>query len=881
MKRLVLFIFLAVAAWSPLSALAQTPATGTLRVTVVDPSSAVVPGATVTVKGIEDATKAAAIEPATSAEGGVAVFSGLKPGRYSVVVELLGFETRLLPDVRVRAGENKQVAVLSLAKIEASVTVGRDQQESAADRKGDTFGTTLTRDQIEALSDDPATLQQQLQDMAGPGAVIKIDGFEGGGLPAKAQIRSIRISRDQFAAEFHSAGGVSIEIITQPGLGPVRYYSNFQFRNPSWSGRSPFVPVRGPEQNVNFGFGANGALVKEKASFNLNVFGINSYQTPNLNAATPNGTLAHALSVKAPADNLFVNALVDYAVTLDQTLRFGYNRSHFANDNLGIGGYDEAERAYSTHNTVNTARVQHFGPLGRRAFSRTRIQYIWSDTDTVSATEAPTVMVLDAFTSGGAQRAGSDHARTVNIASDLDYVAGRHSLRAGILADATWYHSNATSDYLGTYTFNNLAAFEANQPSNYSRRVGDPNVTYRNLQGGIYLQDDIRVRKNLTITPGVRYELQTHVSDDSNIGPRFGVTYAPFKSGVTTLRASMGVFYDWLSNGTYEQSLRVDGLHQQELNIVNPSYPNVDLAGGVIPPINRYVLASDYHAPRSTRFGGGIEQQLMKVTRVSATYYYQLGDRLSRGLNQNAPVAGVRPNTAFANIVDVVSDAESRQHQVRVDATVNPGAMLPAFNGPLVSWKRTTLFANYTWTNTRNNTNGPFALPATGNLDEEWGPAAQDIRHRLNLTLNNQIVRNVMVGVYFNGNTAPAYTMLTGKDDNGDGVFNDRPAGVARNTLRATGRGEMGLYLAYQFAFGNMAPIPPGIGVFGGGGSMQVRTVDQGNKRVRLQIYMQAQNLTNQANYLGYSGTLTSPFFGRPTTVGNMRKIDGGIGLNF
>jgi hypothetical protein len=78
-----------------------------------------------------------------------------------------------------------------------------------------------------------------------------------------------------------------------------------------------------------------------------------------------------------------------------------------------------------------------------------------------------------------------------------------------------------------------------------------------------------------------------------------------------------------------------------------------------------------------------------------------------------------------------------------------------------------------------------------------------------------------------------------------------------------------------------MAPIPPGIGVFGGGGSMQVRTVDQGNKRVRLQIYMQAQNLTNQANYLGYSGTLTSPFFGRPTTVGNMRKIDGGIGLNF
>ena len=115
---------------------------------------------------------------------------------------------------------------------------------------GPSFGTTLTRDEIEALSDDPATLQQQLQDMAGPGAVIRIDGFEGGALPAKAQIRSIRISRDQFAAEYHSAGGVSIEIITQPGLGPIRYFSHLQVARRSLSGRSPFVPVRGPEQNT-------------------------------------------------------------------------------------------------------------------------------------------------------------------------------------------------------------------------------------------------------------------------------------------------------------------------------------------------------------------------------------------------------------------------------------------------------------------------------------------------------------------------------------------------------------------------------------------------------------------------------------------------------
>ena len=142
--------------------------------------------------------------------------------------EFPGFETRPLPEVRVRAGDNKQVMMLPIAGVQDAVTVERDKQESAADRQS-TFGTVLTREQLEALSDDPDMLRQQLQDMAGPGAVIKVDSFEGGALPTKAKIRSIRISRDQFAAENHSAGGISIEIITQPGLGPMRYNTATRF----------------------------------------------------------------------------------------------------------------------------------------------------------------------------------------------------------------------------------------------------------------------------------------------------------------------------------------------------------------------------------------------------------------------------------------------------------------------------------------------------------------------------------------------------------------------------------------------------------------------------------------------------------------------------
>ncbi len=861
------------------SAFAQAPRAGTLRVTVVDPSGAVIVGATVTVMGAEPATSTGTVEPAVSADNGIATVPALAPGRYSIEAEFPGFEKRVLSDVRVRAGDNRQVAVLPLPRLEASVTVAQDKQEAATDRNR-SFGTVLTRDEIEALSDDPATLQQQLQDMAGPGAVIRIDGFEGGALPAKAQIRSIRISRDQFAAEYHSAGGVYIEIITQPGLGPIRYNTNMQVRNGSLSGRSPFVPVKGPEQNAQFGGGLGGTLIKDKSSFNINVYGINSYDTPNLNAVLPTGTQALALGLRTPRNNLFVNGQMDYALTLDQTLRFGYNLTRFTTGNLGIGGYDEPERGYSTESNSNTVRIQHFGPLGRRAVTRTRLQLIWSDANTVSATEAPTIRVLDAFTSGGAQLSGGDHSRSIDLGSDLDYVLGKNSFRMGLLANGGWYHSNSSSNYLGTYTFDNLQAYLANTPSNYTRRLGDPNISYQNLQAGFYFQDDIRVRKNLTLSPGIRYEVQTHVQEYHNIGPRFGVTWAPFKNGTTTLRGSAGIFYDWLPTSTYDQSVRVDGLRQQELNIVDPSFPSPGNLG-IVPPVNRYLLGAGYELPQTTRFSAGIEQGLGKLVRVVTTYSYQRGSGVTRGFNLNASLNGLRQDPAFANIVEAVSDASSRQHQLQVDSNINPGALLPDFKGRLVNFKRTTVFINYTLATLRNNSDGPFILPATGDLGAEWGPAANDVRNRFNMNFNNQIIRNVLVGFNVNASNGPAYTLLTGRDDNGDGVFNDRPVGVGRNTLRGSGQATINLQVAYQFAFGRTAPLPPGIGVFGGGGAAQVRTFDQGNARYRLQLYVQALNLTNEANYFGYSGTLTSPFFGKPTTVRGMRKIDAGINLNF
>ena len=107
----------------------------------------------------------------------------------------------------------------------------------------------MTREQIEALSDDPDEMAQQLQDMAGGNAIIRVDSFEGGRLPPKSAIKAIHITRDAFAAENHFAGGLFIDIITQPGIGPLRTNMNMRLRDGSLSGKHHVLPppaARGP-----------------------------------------------------------------------------------------------------------------------------------------------------------------------------------------------------------------------------------------------------------------------------------------------------------------------------------------------------------------------------------------------------------------------------------------------------------------------------------------------------------------------------------------------------------------------------------------------------------------------------------------------------------
>jgi len=837
------------------AAFAQPAARAKMTITVTDPSGAVIPEATVTIVGLEVANKTA-IPPVKTAANGAAVFEPLAPGRYSITAEFAGFELGLLRDIRVNRGDNKHVVVLPLKNMTESVTVGGESP--AAARATRSFGLSLTDEQVQALSDDPTELQRQLSEIAGQDAIFRVDSFEGQQLPPKAQIKSIHVTRDQFAAETEQPGSTFVDVITQPGVGPIRGTGNFSFRDGSMSARSQFTPTKGPEQLKNYGVNFGGALAKQKSNFTLSVNGQSQYTTPNLNVALPTGKQFDVLKMRQPFERVSVNSQLDYALTRDQTLRFGYSQDNGKQKNIGVGFYDMPERAWSRDNNRYVFRVLEAGPIGRRTFINTRLSMGWMNFGGHSVLEAPTIIVLDAFSRGGAQQAGRVNGKNLTFASDIDHVRGIHSFRGGVQVYGDWYRANLNNNYLGTYTFSSVEAFEAGQPLLYTRSLGDPSLHFFHARIGTYFQDDIRVKKGLTLSPGVRYSYQTRVDDRAAFEPRFGMTWAVNKSGTTTLRASGGIFHGWLDPGIWWMTVRYDASHQRDVVIRNPSYPDPG-TGGIVPPANTYRLG-EYKLNKNYRYSVGIDQRFSPRASVNVLYTYYNQGQLPRGTNLNPVVDGVRADPNFANIIQTVTDAELRRHEAYVNFNLSLATPAQANSPKTFNWRRLALNGGYSYLRARRNAIGPFDVPASGRLDTEWGRGPADNPYRINAALSSTQVRNVTMVASVNASDGYPYMWTTGFDDNGDGLLNDRPPGVGIWSLRTSPVWTLSGRVAYNVPLGAAPPS---------------------QQRYRLSLFASVNNLTNHANLSGFSGVETSRFFRTANGVQNPRKVDVGMNVSF
>jgi hypothetical protein len=589
--------------------------------------------------------------------------------------------------------------------------------------------------------------------------------------------------------------------------------------------------------------------------------------------------------IKRPSDRLNFNGRLDHNLTKSHTLRAMFQQNGNDQRNLGVGAYDLPGRAYERTTTDSTLRLSESGPWGRTSFGEMRLQVRWSDTASSSAIEAPTVQVLDAFTSGGAQQAGGRRSTELEWAANIDVARGKHAMKFGALVEGGVYESDSRTNYLGTFTFASLGDYDAGRPSRFARRGGDPLVEYSHWQAGLYFQDDWRARKNLTLSAGLRQEFQTHLGDAVNLAPRAGLTWSPFKNGRTTVRLGGGIFYDWLEADVYEQVLRVDGVQQQDHIVMNPGYPNpFDGGSSEVLPTSKYLLAESLVMPTRNMVNLGITRQISPMVGVNANVTHMEGSNRLRGRNINAPVNGVRPDPAFGNVTQVESTARMESTQFSVGLNIN----FPA--------RRMFIFANYALIDSRNDADGPFSLPANSyDLAAEWGPAVMP-RHIASAIVNLPLPAGFRLGVTTTARSGTPYNVTTGRDNNEDTVFNDRPSGVSRNSKLTEGMWDVAARLSYAFGFGERRQTDGGpggpmvivqrVGPGGAGGSAGellggMMGGGAENKRIRIELYVAAQNLFNTVNATGYSGVMTSPFFGQPTAAMPARRIDLGMRFGF
>lgn len=841
-----------------------------LNVTVLDPSGAAIPNAEVKLAGTKLTSR--------TNSSGQATFRGIKTGEVRIEAAAPGFESTSLGPIAIRPGENRQEIRLAIAAVQDEVAIERDPRESSTDRHGSAFSTVLSAEQIAMLPDDPDEFEEAIRQMAGPGASFSVNGFRGGRLPPKNQIREIRFRTNAYAAESHGSSFMSVDILTKPGVDAWHGSINLGFRDESLNGRNAFASYRAPEQHRRFAFDLGGPIWKNRTSLFLSADGQNSFEARTIVAALPGGTFLE--QARQPGRTLNATARLEHLLRPSHTSRFEFQRNTARRNNLGVGNFDLPERGYTSDSEEELLRFADSGNLGRRLFNEIKFQSRWFRTSIDSLSNEPTILVLNAFNTGGAQNDSTRRAQELILSDNVDFAAGNHSLRAGASFEHTRFQSEELLNLNGTFIFSSLRDFNIGFPIIYTRRSGPGEIDLNQTQFGWFAQDDWRAAKSLTLSFGLRHEVQTNLDDRSNFAPRFGFAWSPVKSGNTTIRGGAGIFYDWLGAETIEQALRVNGQQQNDLIIIAPGYPDPFSGGlGVTLPPSLITIQRNLRMPIVYQASIALQQQLPGNLRLMTQYSWRRGAHQLRGRNINAPLpGGDRPEPLLGNITQIESSANSFGHNLMVN----------------LNWMqmgRFMLSANYTYSRTTDETDGPLTLPANNfDLRPERGPSLQDIRHRFFLMSNFTLPFGFRLSSIFQANSASPYNITTGSDENLDSTINDRPAGISRNSARGAGRWDLNTRLSWGFGFGKM-PDPQG------SAGPQVRVIrgsDAGDllgsigslpgaptTRFRTDFYIQSTNVLNNVNPIGFSGVRTSPFFGRPIGALPARRIEVGTRFSF
>ncbi len=785
--------------------------TGTIRGQVTDPSAAAVLGASI-IATAADGTSLAA----TTNRDGVFEVKGVAPGKYTVEVIAKGFALYKNDAVQVAAGQVQQLTIaLTIEEEQQQVTVTDQSTNVDVSPTNNAGAIVINGAALDALPDDPDELQTDLTALAGPsagpnGGQFYIDGFTAGQLPPKSAIREIRINQNPFSAQYDKVGYGRIEIFTKPGTdkwhGGFSVNGNdsaFNTRNPffnsSEASGTPYPSYYSMQYSGNIG----GPLSK-KASFfftedirDINDLGIvNALQVnPTTFVVTP-----FSAAVPNPKKRYNIGPRLDYAISKNNTLtvRYQYYRNDETND--GVGGFDLPSQGYNDLSTEQTLQVGDTQIFGTKVVNETRFQYLREQSTQTPDSTAPSIIVPLAFNGGG--YSGGLINDTTNNYEFQNYTSvqfTKHFLKFGVRLRGSTDSNSSTGGFNGTYVFPSVTAYvdtlqgvpSANQftvtanPAN-TTLPANPFVHVSQVDVGLYVEDDWRIRPNITLSYGLRFESQNNISNHADWAPRLGFAWGIGGGGKTApktiLRAGFGVFYDRFTLPYVLEEDRLNGTSLAGYVVPSPEFFNANPAP---PPLltpsptqllTFYQTNQNLHAPYVAQTAVSLERQLTKVANLSVSYLNSVGNDqlLTNNINPPTNLSSIYPyyldpaaamrNSQFRNIYQYESGAIFRQNQLFVQSRVQAGQKL-------------TLFAYYVLNYANSDTSGANSFPSNpGNIMQDYGRASFDTRNRFFLGGSIALPWGFRLSPFMIASSGSPYNVTLSQDLIGSSQLNQRPS---------------------------------------------------------------------------------------------------------
>ena len=786
-----------------------------------------------------------------SREDGSFAFTQVVQGNYLLQVEADGFEPY---QTAIQVGMEKLAALkvkLKLPAVQEEVTVRPDTTDDRLSPENNTDSVKIDETFFAGLPLPVDYLQPFIDTFTSPavaggeGTSIVVDGMDGGELdmPTSA-VRSVKINRNPYSAEFQHPGAARAEITTKHGH-KHRYYGSLAFlaRNSFFDARNAFADTN-PNLNRRFVEGSlGGPLPRQNGFFFVaadRLMDDESTVVNALNTVALTGPLNLNVPVPQSRDHLFARA--QWSLTEMQTLSLNYAFTDHSSENNGVGALNLPEQGSSADRHTHRAQLIESAAISPQL--RNEIVFVFKEqaSQSGSPANAPEILVNGAFVGGPSQIFARKERRAFDAQDTATFIRGKHSLLFGATVRNEWSSVFEATNFGGTFEFSSLDQYRSvvenhtGTPDLFQVNQGNPTVSYLEQQASGFAQDTMRMLPNLSVTFGLRYDWQNTLGNRTNFAPRLALAFTPSRKKRTVLRAGAGIFYDNLPRSATEDALLFDGVRVRQIDISYPSYPDPFLGGQITsPPPSITLVAPGAQSPYLLEASGGIEQEVVAGTWLSLEYSFLHGVHLFRLVDVNAPLSGLRPDANFSNVAELVSSAFLQGHAVTL-----------TFRGGL--GKRFKGYGQYVFSSYINNapSNGPggFLFPANNyDLRPEIGPADFDCRHRVNFAGAMQLPIGFRMGSILSVASGAPFNIVTGSDPYGDTV--SRPPGVTRNTGRGPGIVRLDVRLTKVF-------------------SLPALSASEGRRSKRsIEFSVDAFNALNHTNVTHVVGVVSSPLFGQ------------------